>query len=480
MSARMGTLLLVLLAATCVRAAERVHDFAYGSQLDVDGSQALYEVTLPTEVYEGTARADLGDVRVFNAGGEVVPYAWQPRKSVQRLTVPPLALTLFPLKAAGGTAVEGLAITVRRSAGGAATVSVSTARGADPSTLRTVGYLIDLSTVDRALHALILEWSSAGSGFSERMNVDASDDLATWRNLVAGAPLLALEVGGQRLDQKRIELPVAKARYLRLSWIARDSSQDAPQLTSARGELADMDVDVARVWKQFEVRGADKAGEYAFDLRARYPVDRVRLQLPEANTIVQVELLVREKPEDVWRPISRGIVYRLRQNGQEITSPDLSVGRTTDRYWLVRVDQRGGGIGAGALQLSTGWVPDRLVFSARGGAPFQLVYGNRDAAAGAYPIDALIPGYKEGHASPVKLAKADAAPLVSVRNANALPRQQIGGDARLGAAIDWKRWSLWSALVLGVLMLAFMAWRLARQLKATQASPSSDDKGPQV
>ena len=39
-------------------AADRPDDFAYGSTLEADGSEALYEITLPATVYRGAARAD--------------------------------------------------------------------------------------------------------------------------------------------------------------------------------------------------------------------------------------------------------------------------------------------------------------------------------------------------------------------------------------------------------------------------------------
>ena len=73
--------------------------------------------------------------------------------------------------------------------------------------------------------------------------------------------------------------------------------------------------------------------------------DRVRVQLPQPNTVVQIELLVRDKTEQPWRSVTRGVAYRLRKGDSEITSPELAVGVTTDRYWLLRADQRGGGLG---------------------------------------------------------------------------------------------------------------------------------------
>lgn len=76
--------LFFMVYAGAASAAERPEDFAYGSLLEADGSEALYEITLPAAVYRGVARPDLGDVRVFNSAGEVVPHAWRPRKTGKR------------------------------------------------------------------------------------------------------------------------------------------------------------------------------------------------------------------------------------------------------------------------------------------------------------------------------------------------------------------------------------------------------------
>jgi hypothetical protein len=46
----------------------------------------------------------------------------------------------------------------------------------------------------------------------------------------------------------------------------------------------------------------------------------------------------------------------------------------------------------------------------------------------------------------------------------------------LKEVIDWKRWSLWGALVVGVLVLGGMAWRLARQLNEGAAADATKPK----
>ena len=66
-----------------------------------------------------------------------------------------------------------------------------------------------------------------------RMRVDASDDLASWRTVVASAPLLSLTYNGRRLVREKIEFDPLRKRYLRLTWV----TPGAPALTDEHGAV---------------------------------------------------------------------------------------------------------------------------------------------------------------------------------------------------------------------------------------------------
>ena len=411
-------------------AAEKPTDFAYGIALDANGKDALYDVTLPPSVYQGVTQRDLTDVRVFNGAGEVVPHAWRPRRTEMAEAGAMIPLTLFPLKAATGADIDALSIRVNRSAGGAVSIDVKSGGAAPAGAQQVVAYLVDLTRQERALRAIDLDWK-AGDGFAGKLRIDASDDLSNWRSLVRDAPLLNLEVGGQRLQQRRVELPQRKAKYLRLAWVHDPAKTASPDITAATGELADTFVEAPREWMPVKAEKGPKEGEYLFDFKGFYPADRVKLALPETNTIVQLEVLVRDKSDQPWRSVARGVAYRLNQAGGEVFSPDINVGAGAARWWMVRVDQRGGGLGNSLPTLSAGWVPHQLVFAARGAPPFTLAYGNQAAKPGALPIESVIPGYREDAGATVRAAKASGNVTVNVQAAAAQGQTELGGAVRL-------------------------------------------------
>jgi hypothetical protein len=197
---------------------------------------------------------------------------------------------------------------------------------------------------------------------------------------------------------------------------------------------------------------AGEPGEYLADLGGRFPVDRLALRLPQENTIVPVRFLSKGKPEDKWVPVTRAVVYRLKQNGRELVSPEISIGMNSHRYWLLRVDPAAGGIGSGSLIVRTGWTPREIVFTARGTGPFRLAYGNAKAQAGSLGIEALVPGWR-----------TDQEPQMSVASTG--PVQKLAGEVAARPRADLKKWGLWSALLAGVAVLAWMAWRLSKQMQ---------------
>ncbi|HYS17247.1 MAG TPA: DUF3999 domain-containing protein [Candidatus Binatia bacterium] len=459
----MNALIVALLLVPALAAAEQPRDFAYGIPLQTSGQDALQQLELPRAVYEGVVHADLADLRVFNGAGEVVAYAFRPRVMTTKEKPRPMAVTLFPIRTDDPTGVEGVELRLEQR-GDRMVVDLRTRQGRPARGAKLVGYLADARALAKPIRAVTLELPAGADQVFARVTIEASDDLRQWTPLASGAPVVRLSSGGARLEQLRIEVPARRAKYLRVSWPGRSGSLELSGLAVEPGESA---VAAPRQWKQVTgVPANDKPGEYEFDLGGQFPVDRLRVGLPQQNTVASLEVLSRSKPADPWRHVTAATVYRLIRDGDELTSADIEVGAIPDRYWLARVDQRGGGVGRGPLGLSVGWVPQRLVFASRGAGPFQLVYGRRDAKSTAFPIATLVPGYT-GEEEP-ELGQAEtrvAGPNIVIGRAEAAAEpQRLGEEAVTRERVDWKRWTLWGSLVLGVVVLGWMALRLGRQM----------------
>ena len=445
----------MLMPSLALAAADKPNDFAYGMTIRADGQEALYEIEIPPALYRGVSRSDLGDIRIFNGQGEVVPHALRPRAVTSMERGAAVSLPVFPLMGEAQDKLENLHVLVdKRSNGTIVSVRGGAKASAPRSQLR--GYLLDASALKRSVQAVRFEWQGDADGFAGKVRVEGSDDLSAWNTLADHAALVQLTFGGHRLEQNRVELRAAKYKYLRISW-----PENQKPLESLRvfAELTASTVSAPRVWQKITGEGVSgKAGDYSYDLGGPFPFDHLRIELPQVNSLVQLQILARAKSAEEWRPVASAIAYRLRNRDAEVTSPEITLTAGGERYWMLRVDQKGGGVGTGAPALEIGWVPQKLVFAARGNGPFQLVYGSSRAKAALFAIDALIPGYKTDAEFKVRAATLGE-PIT------------LAGPARLRAQMDYKKWALWTVLLLGVAALAWMAYRLSRQV--AKASPDS-------
>lgn len=440
--------LLVLFAQSVAGASERPEDFAYGMAIHADARDALYEVEIPPVVYRGVTGSNLGDIRVFNGQGEVVPHGLRPRAATSTENVPAVSLPVFPLYAEAGDKLEDLSVRIEKRADGTI-VSIRGEAKAGAAKRKLRGYLLDASALKQGVQALHFDWQSDADGFVGRVRIEGSDDLSIWSTVADRAALVRLSFGGHQLQQNRLELRAVKFKYLRVSW--PENQRPVESLTVLAEPMAGT-VSPRRVWQKIAGAAAvGKTGEYSYDLGGPFPFDRLRVELPQANSLVQLQILARRKTSEDWHALTKATAYRLRDRDTEVTSPEIALTTHGERHWLLRIDQKGGGVGAGVPVIEIGWVPQKLVFAARGAGPFQLAYGNVAAKSAAYSIDSLIPGYQTAAEFKVK--------AVSLGE-----QVTLAGPAGLREQVDYKKWILWTVLVLAVAALGWMAYRLSRQV----------------
>lgn len=435
-------------AITCQAAELGREDFAYSVSLSTEPDVAVHRLMLPLDVYRHSVRADLADIRVLNANGGLVPYALRPPPAASQRQQAPARLPLFPLYGDATRATQALRLSIRTE-----DADIQLQGGAGASAEAPVsGFLLDARSLDTPIAGLALEWPENVAGFSAHLLVEASNDLADWRTIVAAAPIVDLRYGDDRLMQRRLEFPATQARFWRLRWTS------LPGPTVLSGALAERTTSTVEGTRLELVSDAtvpeDRPGEYEFDLAVQAPVDRINLRLPELNTVAAIELLSRAGSSE-WQRVWSGTFYRLQATSGEITNPFIVVPIRTNRQWLARVRQEGGGLGAGTPRLVVRWLPHEVLFVARGAAPFELVYGSSVAGTAATELDELLPRVESGGTLPIAEARA------------AAPRE-AGGPGKLepiAPPLPWRTIVLWAVLIVAVGMLGGMAWRLSRQLQ---------------
>jgi len=419
-------------------------DFAYAQLAIPARDAAAYRFSLPLAVYQNTFQ-DLRDLRVFNAEGVVVPYSLSRPAAQSGTHKAPIALPLFPLHEGARVVIDGVHLTIN-SAGSA--VNLQTQNGTTTNGVVRL-YLLDARDADATFSSLQLVWPAAAAEYTGRLNVELSDDLAAWRLLVAAAPIANLHANGQALVANRVEFAPTKAKFWRLSWLG-----SAPnfELTSILAEPAASPTEPTRA--ALDVIGIvdpKSPQEYTFDLDAHPPVSRLNVLLPDANTVMDIEVSSRSTTNAPWRMVTHSGFYRIKTPDAEQQTALLQVGTDTDRYWRARILGTGNSPQA-PLRLHVEWIPNEVTFLAQGHAPFQLAYGNASANG----------------------AEADLSHLPStlqIAPATLGPSQVSGGATRLiakPAPFPRMRVALWSVLLLAVVLLSWMAYRISKEENDTR------------
>jgi hypothetical protein len=455
-------------------AADRIEGYAAVAALQLQSNEGLQRLELPLAVLQASRSAGYADVRLFDARGEPVPLAWAQRPPRAAGTERRAAVPVFAWPSAA-PAEAGLQVQVD------ATGAVVRIRGAHPASSAAAPlpstWLLDLSRLEghgERITRLALDWPDRPGGIATRVHIEGSDDTRTWASITHGSLLDLAQSGAPAV--KHLEWPAAERapgakpwghaglpRYLRLRF-------DTPlALSGAELTLSQAPEEPALASQRVTFAAAEAApGEprpWELDLQGRVPVSRLRVHLPQTNTVVPLRLQQRDDPRRPWRTVASLVAWRLTRNGQELHAPALAFDAASARYWQLVPDARSAGWSPATLEATLEWSAPQIVFAARGlstpqaAAPaLRLAVGREGRGTPPFALAALIPGYEPG--TEYSLPAAGLAPLIR-QTVAPIPLPERLRDA---SPADRQRWTLWLALVLAVAGLGWMAWKLVREV----------------
>jgi len=444
-------LLFMLLPIPAVSAPLKVTDFAYGIRLEPGAGGAVYRLNLPEAVHRSAVRQDLGDLRIFNEQGEIVPHILRWPEESRLTETASLILPFFrvdrPIKDMG----VGFSIDITTDAKGA--VLNARTRGVTGDGLETAAYLIDVGKLDRPPDRLRLDWQGPDDSFVGKVSLLSSDDLDHWRILVSGVTIADLRHGKHVLRRDTIAILEPPGRFITIQW-----PQNAQDTILTRVEALFPKASIAASRRYLKVPFSAAAGEpdgYVADLGGFFPVDRLNLLFSETNSLTSGRFYSRSDAHGTWQRRFEGLFYDLRIDGTRLANDDAVISKVVDRWWRFEAVSRNGGMGERPPLLSVGWVPLELVFLARGDGPFTLAYGH----AAVDPLD------PERHPLIHLLDReSDDALIRQIAAGPSFPLRGESARVPPKGPFPWKTWVLWGVLGIAVGLLAAMACRLYRQM----------------
>lgn len=451
--------------------------FMYSAEIGLTGPGPFHQMTLPLDVYQGVAGNDLGELRILNQQGEQIPHALlktstTPVSQDQRTQKQKTKVPLFPIIAAANDQ-DNISLSVRRNNDGTL-ISLSTSNPTEtakkPKLIR--GMVFDTSQVKSKLQSMELEIGATNTPF-HAFSIETSNDLQQWRLLKKNAQLVQLEHAGQRIEKNTVEWNSVSAKYLRLLWLA---PEQAPEILSATvSSVPTATHKPQKTWSKPispTALASEPAANHVYDytFQGYLPLELLRIELAQTNTLapMKIQQLISGKSphKDYWINLTNTVVYRLQSPQGEVRSADIKLNRSAAKRLRLVVDDRSGGLGNGAPKLQIGFVPHTLVFLPRGEGPFTLNWGNAAIKNTALAISTLVPDYDQRHKSKTFLPSQAKLQLDTLKTNQAFTASKDSTSAATSKGV------LWFVLIIGVLILAAMAWMLIQQIKQTEQTDS--------
>ncbi len=443
-------LVLSLLVPACA-AAVTSSDYAYRFALETGGSSEAWRIELTPAVYAASRRgANLRDLVVINAQGREVPFAPLPPAPPQEH---PYALKahLLPLPANAAGNPDG--VRVQRNANG--DIVIDQPHGA--TVAKPTQWLIDAKREVR-LESVEFDPSALAQDLRIHVAVDASDDLQQWDNRSDDTEIVSIKRCEDAVEQARIRIGGAPARYYRLRLTDGDAPWDAAQTPSVNlsGSFTDAVADGAatRQWQTLQAQATTSSPsggtDYDYQMPAALPLEAARVTLAGSNTAARFALTTHDQGV-ADAPLATITAVQVASGADDARVNSFEPVRA--QRLRLHTDTPL----AQAPTLSVAWHPDVFVFLAEGAGPYSLLAGSYAGQRGDYPVDAALEKMRSADGS------AWQPPLATLG-----ARSDAGGaDALLAPKVpyDWSKPLLWVVLIGGALLVAGMALSLLRSSK---------------
>ncbi len=407
----------------------------FAGQIKMLGSEGdLMQLELPSYVYQHVERTDLGDIRVFDSSGTMVPFAI--RKPVEVSTsIPPANVPFFKWTPENAETLPGRT-DIQIDAAGAV---VKVASQNNQTATKSNTFLLDLSEMPYTPERLKLNLQDKGKDFNSSAQIQYSNDLASWRAYDA-KQTIAYFSGANTEAKYTLNIPSDGARYLLLTL-----GENSPPLLGVQTEFASKVMPGKIKTSLLQGVKSEDGLSVEYNTNGYYPIVAIDFILPQADSM-PIELKNRISEHAPWAFKSKETIYRFKEDDSGKVRKNKPFEVTSRApYWQIKA--------AGDLPFATVpemqifWEPYQVVWLARGTGPWILAYGNSDygpvydnylnEASDQKTLPASISGEETYTPRPMQIEEQSPA---------------------------YQQWILWGVLILAVLILSVLAYSMARSM----------------
>ena len=432
--------------------------------LDASEEGRLYKVRLTEKIFEKIRYSFANDIVVFDASGNLVPFFIRKANETGRSNAAVLKsaqIPVFSLPQKKGGSSTLLDVSIKTGAGGRVIEVRERDARRNTSLEGNRRYLLDLSgplneIPDMAtalkISSCILSLDLGGTAdMMASVNIYGSHNLKDWELLNEREPLVRLNQGERRVESRRIQMGSAR-RYLLLYM---EDEGNAP-LRGASIEFFETPVwKPAEDGKSFEGLWGENPRMVLYDTKGVFPAERINLTLTSPG-IYPASLYTRRSATDDWERLGRMKLSLIKSSSGERRNVPVDLTSPFERrYWAVSFDATPP---AQPPRLEFSWQPKEVVFLAQGPSPYMIAVGRKESGIGMQTPELLDEALKEIPEKDILESKVGEILSVDVAAMQAKESEKTQAKA-------WQQYLLWGVLIIGALLLSWMAWNLLQKSK---------------
>ena len=424
-------------------------DYAYQARLsDVD--TALQRVPLELEVILNLTRTDLGDIAVFNADGKPLLHSIVRAQVSTTKQTRELAFHEF----SRFQRQQSKTVTTREQTQQQDSLTELVTTETVATQTRRKDYLVELPRdLDKPaiLQRIELQWTHAPAEQILEIRVEAGDALDDLRVIQSSKSLTNLDSSDP--GWRSIEGISSSYRYLRLTAI-NDVTRFDLQHVVAHYEQAES----AATLSHRVTTAAVNEGDEIF-YRINYPstvhAQSLRIVPATPNSVISGRLLASWGDSEELRPIRGKLQQHNIEGGDVRASKPIILPKR--RYREIVLSSATELTIAPAIELI--YPQYELLFLGDGNGPYSIAWGNHESSG---PVSDLATFLDESLQQAQRRAKTTRPGTT----------EESGGQARLlpQTELPWKKWVLWTLLLLAVMVTVRMAFKLYREMNAPSST----------
>ncbi|QIQ22314.1 DUF3999 family protein [Zophobihabitans entericus] len=431
------------------------NDYAYGAKIVLtDNTSAFSQLELSKDVYLQTASPQLTDLRVFNRSGQLVPFAvTYTQKPQERLPDVPMTIYRLQNNESQNSTTESNKYSV--SVNGK-DVNVYIDNQAYTGKRRyTETYLLQAPAdmkYSQPFNGVKFQWEEENRNWQANISLSTASDLKNWYSLVSQDTIMELHSeNNTTLKREVVDFSYSTKNKNWLLTIYSDNP--LPKLSGVSALQAPERSYNELISFDFTLESSDSA-QATYALPSAQPLYDLSISLSAYNTVQPTAIFYKTSDDrEEWIKLEDRVLSSMSATNNNTITFARNVPPLVKYIQLRAINSAWNN-----PPTVSGTRPQmRIVFNSANNGPFILAWGRHNQESVALQINSLLPATQDIRDIPYAFLGEN----ITLGGEKALLPDQPESSGI-------PRWVIWAGLIAGALLLVFIAFKLAKELKKEQ------------